>query len=509
MPERRVHHHGPQVGVRAQQLPQGQEPSLRASSPLRRGQRRVTHGAQQHGIGLHHRVGGRGWKGITGSGHTRGSDGVLLHRQREAVDLGRGVEHAHGFRGDLRADPVTRQHRDRVAAHAPASCSSARRRRSKCCDGRLLEQRPADLVQPAEQHVAAIVVHLESGDEALAIAHEPVPEVDRELVPVRRPRRAAGEHLHVGIRQHDRQQSVLAAVVVEDVGVRRRDDRAESVVGQCPGRVLARAAATEVGAGDQNRRAGRLRTIELELGIGRAVRAVAPIEEQRRPEAGALDPFEKLLRNDLVGVDVRAWQCDGATGVRGEGLHTLVNKNGDARWRRSRYTTFDEVSNRFIHNQLLVNDKVHYRPVYRPGSRRRSFAAAASPAQIAPHVDQPSFHRGGHRHDRTHEVRASALALPPFEIPIRRRGAALARTEDVVVHAETHGAAGIAPLEARLREDPIETLELGLLPSPVASRAPPWRGPRRRRVGRAPPWRPRAGPRCARSCTSRETRDRP
>ena len=59
-------------------------------------------------------------------------------------------------------------------------------------------------------------------------------------------------------------------------------------------------------------------------------------------------------------------------------------------------------------------------------------------------------------------MRAPSPALPAFEIPVGGRGAALARTEDVVVHAETHGAAGIAPLEAGLGEDAIEPFPLRL-----------------------------------------------
>jgi hypothetical protein len=66
--------------------------------------------------------------------------------------------------------------------------------------------------------------------------------------------------------------------------------------------------------------------IELEIGIGRPVGAIAPIEEQRGPEAGPLDPLQELLRDDLIGVDVRSGERNRAAGVRNKGLHTLLDK---------------------------------------------------------------------------------------------------------------------------------------------------------------------------------------
>ena len=90
-------------------------------------------------------------------------------------------------------------------------------------------------------------------------------------------------------------QPDLRAVGVEDVGEARRDDRLEAVVLQAPGRVLARGAAAEVLAGDEDR-------------VGRQIpaRLLGPVVEQELAEAGALDALEELLGHDLVGVDVGA-----------------------------------------------------------------------------------------------------------------------------------------------------------------------------------------------------------
>src|SRR5690242_17205896 len=53
---------------------------------------------------------------------------------------------------------------------------------------------------------------------------------------------------------------------------------------------------------------------------------------------------------------------------------------------------------------------------------------------------------GGHL--RADEVGAATAALTAFEVAVRGGGAALTGLQDVGVHAEAHGAAGLAPLEA-------------------------------------------------------------
>src|SRR3712207_3240881 len=72
--------------------------------------------------------------------------------------------------------------------------------------------------------------------------------------------------------------------------------------------------------------------------------------------------------------------------------------------------------------------------------------------------------RGGDR-DRD-QVRAATLALPPLEVAVRRRGAALPGSELVGVHPEAHRAAGAAPLRTRGGEDLVEALGLRLQPDP-------------------------------------------
>src|SRR5262245_53084430 len=78
-------------------------------------------------------------------------------------------------------------------------------------------------------------------------------------------------------------------------------------------------------------------------------------------------------------------------------------------------------------------------------------------------VDEMPGDGGGGGHLRADEMRASAPALAPLEVAVRGRGAALTRLEDVRVHAQTHRAARLAPVETGLLEDPVQPLRFGLL----------------------------------------------
>ena len=101
---------------------------------------------------------------------------------------------------------------------------------------RPVEQALPDLRVDLERYIAAV----EGDDLAL--------EVDGRLVRLH-------QRPHVLLRQRDRQHADLGAVGVEDVGEARRDDRPEAEVLERPDGVLARGAAAEVAAGDEDRAA--------------------------------------------------------------------------------------------------------------------------------------------------------------------------------------------------------------------------------------------------------------
>src|SRR5690606_32820671 len=86
-------------------------------------------------------------------------------------------------------------------------------------------------------------------------------------------------------------------------------------------------------AREQDRRALVARLVQRELGIqrpdgvvhaGLAAIEVAPLVEQIRPEAGSLDRFQELFRNDGVGVDVRPIERGHETAVNREAAHGNV-----------------------------------------------------------------------------------------------------------------------------------------------------------------------------------------
>src|SRR5439155_25168302 len=125
-------------------------------------------------------------------------------------------------------------------------------------------------------------------------------------------------------RQLDGEEADLVAVAPEDVGERRRHDGFEAGVLQRPWRVLTARSRAEVGPRQQHDRALVLGPVEDEP------RVLAPVVEQERAEAGALDPLQELFGDDLIGVDVGAVEGSGAAGDAADGLHH--RSSGDARW---------------------------------------------------------------------------------------------------------------------------------------------------------------------------------
>src|SRR6266540_675093 len=188
-------------------------------------------------------------------------------------------------------------------------------------DPLLQQQGPPDLVETREQHLSPVAVDCEAGAEAAPVLHALRLEIDRQ--PVVAPRRfTTAEQLGDLLgREKRRHHPVLAAVGGEDVGERRREDRAEAVLPERPHGVLARRATAEVRPGDEDARALRGGPVELELRIWGPVRPEAPVVKQRRSEPGALDAREELLRDDLVGVHVVPRQRRDQSRVPDERLH--------------------------------------------------------------------------------------------------------------------------------------------------------------------------------------------
>src|SRR5690606_27449242 len=74
--------------------------------------------------------------------------------------------------------------------------------------------------------------------------------------------------------EHDRQQAVFVAVVKENIGKTRGQNRTEAILAQRPGSVLTRRTATEVLAGQQYRSTLVTRLIQYKILIQGTIRVV-------------------------------------------------------------------------------------------------------------------------------------------------------------------------------------------------------------------------------------------
>ncbi len=255
---------------------------------------------------------------------------------------------------------------------------------------------------------------------------------------------------HLGV-DLDRDQSVLGAVVAEDVGEAGGDHGLEAVVHDRPHRVLARRAGAEVRAGHQDGGPLVLLLVEHEVAV------VAPLREQPGAEAGALHPLEPVAGDDLVGVDVGAFERHGRARDHDDGFHWKIlsvarrrsgGQAGRRGWRRCRRRRWPRP------------------PPATPGgcARRGPVGPRSCGCWWRPPARRGPACRGSWPGTSSSRAHATRSRRPP--------------------------GSGRDP---RLRPGP----------SPGTNRARPWPASRRARCGRGPP-RPRpGGPRCGRWCTSR------
>jgi hypothetical protein len=151
--------------------------------------------------------------------------------------------------GGFRSGTATRQEKPngRTGLTSRARCRAPRRRSPPGMgrdgflfvrfDRRRFDQREADVVQPFDEALLAEGIDLELDDPAVGTADLLRRQIDGQ----RRVRAALGVVLELGQifgRDPDRQDAVLEAIVVEDVGEVGRDHAADAKVEQRPGRVL-------------------------------------------------------------------------------------------------------------------------------------------------------------------------------------------------------------------------------------------------------------------------------
>src|SRR5207249_874283 len=172
--------------------------------------------------------------------------------------------------------------------------------------------------------------------------------------------------------------------------------------------------------------------------------------EQHRCESGALDALEKLLRHDLVGVDVHARQRRDPAGVPDEGPHAHVRMS--TRWPA-------------IPAAAAMAGLIKWvrppRP-WRPSKFRFDVAAQRSPLArmsgfIPRHIEQPELR---HSNPASRKMRsspsASACAFTCWE-----PGTTSARTPDATVRPRTTLAALLRSSIRALVQEPRNTRSIG------------------------------------------------
>ena len=195
---------------------------------------------------------------------------------------------------------------------------------ASCCfvggDFVFLLEGESDVVEAVDEAVTAEVVDLEIDFEAVIVGNGASFEIDGELVAfvVGGPSEEVVDGCLV---EDDGEHAVFEAIVEEDVGEARCEDDAEAVLFECPGCVFAAGATAEVAACDQDAGPFVARQVQFELRIVGTVVEVPPIEEEEFAEAGALDPLEKLLGDNLVGIDVGPIHQGNESGMCCESTH--------------------------------------------------------------------------------------------------------------------------------------------------------------------------------------------
>mmetsp|Transcript_15577 Transcript_15577/g.49249 ORF Transcript_15577/g.49249 Transcript_15577/m.49249 type:complete len:529 (-) Transcript_15577:350-1936(-) len=196
--------------------------------------------------------------------------------------------------------------------------------------------------------------------------------------------------------------------------------------------------------------------VEHEVGpLGLAVVLVAELEEGRRAQPRALDRLEELLGDDAVRVHVRFPQRRGRDTLElGELRHAAGRGAGRGGARAGSCRGLRRRQPQLLRAEL---------PRVERSLRGRGARGLRQLGREGAHVLELARDGRGRGHRGAHEVRAALGALAALKVPVRRRGAALLGLQAVGVHAQAHGAAGLAPVEAGLAEDLVQALGLGLL----------------------------------------------
>jgi hypothetical protein len=184
----------------------------------------------------------------------------------------------------------------------------------------LVLQSESDVVQPFEQAMAGKLVNLKCSGQSMVIVDFALLEIDCDLIVVNF-RCPASNLADFVFAQNHRKHAILHTIVGKDIGERWRNEDAKTEILERPHGMFSRGSTTEILSRYQNTRARIARMVENKRRVVLAIAGAAPIEQQKLAEPGALNPLQKLLGNDLIGINIGPMKRRNTTFVDANGFH--------------------------------------------------------------------------------------------------------------------------------------------------------------------------------------------
>jgi hypothetical protein len=117
------------------------------------------------------------------------------------------------------------------------------------------------------------------------------------------------------------ERAVLEAIAIENIGKRRSDHGPNAEVGNGPNGMFSRGPTPEVPTCQKHLSSLVSILVQFKGWVRRTIFVESPIEKQELPESRSFNSFQKLFRDDLVGIDIGPIHRGGYAGDFGKWLH--------------------------------------------------------------------------------------------------------------------------------------------------------------------------------------------
>src|ERR1700690_2533883 len=183
-----------------------------------------------------------------------------------------------------------------------------------------MQQRLSDIVEAHEQDLLARPSDFEAEFEAVIILHGLARQIHLQGIALFF-FGALKELFDLRFAEFGGQDSVLEAIVIENIRVAGSKDYPKTVIANGPGSMLAAGAAAKIGARQKHRGTFVARKIQHEVRVRLFTGKIAPVIEKDAAKALASQRLQELLRYHLVGVHVYLVDGLNEAGVGFEWLH--------------------------------------------------------------------------------------------------------------------------------------------------------------------------------------------